>query len=178
MSASTKNWIGAFLLGAALFAAVGFSYPGFSQIGELQAAIQERADLLSVRSDTVTRLKNFGAEYDQRESEVAKFTSVIPSNKSIAELISAVQSIAAGSGVQIDSVNITDTQAAGAKGPTSRLNLKIDGRAPYNSLTVFVDSMEKNIRLLDVNGIQASTEEGRGNSLRFTITGEAYFLKK
>ncbi|HEY4520503.1 MAG TPA: type 4a pilus biogenesis protein PilO [Candidatus Paceibacterota bacterium] len=175
MSPGSKNLTGAVLCALAGVLFWVFVMPSYSMIGQTQTAVSERQALLDDRTKTIASIEEIVKEYQKREQEVARLSSVVPAKKSAAEVVSAIQDIAGRTGLQLVSLGLAD-QKADQNIPYNTLNIDISLSGSYLSLVSFLETLEKNIRLMDVVSIDATQSAGGGN-LGFRVRVNAYYLK-
>lgn len=173
---ANKHYIGAGLIALALALAWVLDYSAYGGISSLRAAIAEREQVASDRQTTLDNVRRLERDYESRKDQVARFAAVIPDEKSAAELVSALEAIAARSGIQLTEI-ATSAITATTKDPYNALALSIKARGPYASLYGFLDGTEKNIRLIDLDSVEAASDEAQAGVLNVIIRGKVYFLK-
>ena len=173
-----KNYIGAGLIAIAIVLFWALALPFYNGISDLDAAVKEREDLLNSRTAIITNIKNLNKEYQKRIPEIAKLSAIVPSKKSIAEVLSAINDVSAKNGVQLSSsammgqkTSATDTV------PYNLLSLEMELSGSYPGLTNFLKSLERNLRLVDITSVDAATSFGTISTLNFNVKGNAYYLK-
>ncbi|MBX4211621.1 MAG: type 4a pilus biogenesis protein PilO [Candidatus Yanofskybacteria bacterium] len=171
-----KKLLGAGLIAVALFLFWLFPYPAYQKIAAYRSAIGEREQLLVERRAAMDQITKLKKEYDQRASQIQRFSAVIPSKMATAELISALEQIANQSGVQMGDVTFSDSKQQ-TQTDYQLLGVGINGKGTYSGLVTFLESIERSIRLLDVSKVDAGTDTSQGSLLNFTIQADAYFLK-
>lgn len=172
-----KRIFGAFTIGIALF----FFWPvvigGWQQVSAFRAAVAERQQLLDQRTTILANVQSSLQEYQQKvtQADGQKFTAIVPVHKDTAEVVSALQDIAAQSGVQLSGIRTADEKAtAASQFQTLALTLELTGS--YPSMRQFLTSLEQYARLVNVQSIEASTDS-TSSQLRFVIHANVYFLK-
>lgn len=169
-----KNLLGTLLIAAGLFLFWMFLVPEFRNVMARNEAIQQRRDLLAERQKLMAKIKEAYVQYQERAGDIRKFSAVVPVKKSTAELISELEAIAGQSGMQLTNISIQQGQSAGDYQVLS-INAELAGA--YGSLLAFLGAAEQNVRLLDVDSINASAGEGGAALPRFSIRAIVYFLK-
>ncbi|MBX4189998.1 type 4a pilus biogenesis protein PilO [Candidatus Parcubacteria bacterium] len=171
----SRNYIGAVLIAAAGIIFWVFAMPAYDDIKSLKAANEERATILQNRTAIIDNISKLTQQYQERASDIQKLSYVIPSSKSPAELVSAIQDIAVKNGLQLTSLVLadqkTDEQAAYSTQP---VDMGLVGS--YPAFKSFLESLEKNIRLLDVISLDANPTGDSISLIGFRIKANAYFL--
>src|SRR3989344_2896095 len=175
----SKNYIGAGLIAIAIVLFWALALPFYYRISDLDTAIKEREDLLKSRNTIIANIKELNKEYQKRIPEIAKLSAIVPSKKSIAEVLSAIDDVSAKNGIQLFSSAIigqktSDTDA----NPYNLLSLEMGLSGSYLGLTNFLRSLERNLRLVDITSVDAATAAaGNTSTLNFVVKGNAYYLK-
>ncbi|MBI2062095.1 MAG: type 4a pilus biogenesis protein PilO [Candidatus Yanofskybacteria bacterium] len=173
-----KNYIGAGLIAIAIVLFWALALPVYNRISDLDAAIRERGDLLQSRNTIMANIKNLNKEYQKRISEITKLSAVVPSKKSVAEILSAVDDVSAKNGIQLFSSAIIGQKASETDvNPYNLLSLEIGLVGSYPGLANFLRSFEKNLRLVDITSVEAAAGLGNTSVLNFIVKGNAYYLK-
>lgn len=173
-----KNYTGAGLIAIAVVLFWAIALPLYNRVSDLDAAIGEREDLLNTRSTIMANIKNLNQEYQKRISEITKLSTIVPSKKSIAEVLSAVNDISTKNGVELFSSSIIGQKTSDADAnPFNLLSLEMGLNGSYPSLTNFLRALEKNLRLVDITSVDATAGIGTSSILNFVVKGNAYYLK-
>lgn len=175
---TNKNYIGAALVALAFVGAWGWILPEYNRISELGVAINERQALFSSRSAIVQRIQTLNNEYQQRSADVAKISSVLPSKKSLAEIVSSLDKITTQNGLQIVNASIIGRETGSQTSAYTTLPISISLNGSYRGLVSFLQSVEKNIRIMDVASINASSASAENPGLlNLLLLGNTYYLK-
>ena len=173
-----KNYIGAGLIALALIGAWGWILPEYNKISELNVALEERQELYDSRSAIIKRIQDLNKEYQQKAADVTKISSVLPNKKSLAEIVSAVDKLSAQSGLQLVSATIAGKPSNGQAGSYNFLPVEITMSGGYPGLISFLQSAEKNLRIIDFISIDAAVGLADNSALlNFSMKGNAYYLK-
>lgn len=171
-----KRIFGATTIAIALFAFWPAVIGGWQRVNALRDGVAEREALLTERRKILANLVSLNEEYQQQIAQEAgrNLLAVVPVKKDTAEIVSAFQAMATQTGMNIIELQVT----AGTKqrdAVANTLNIGIDMTGSYPAMRAFLDAMEREVRLLNVNTISVSDDQSGG--LRFTIEAEAYFIE-
>ncbi len=173
-----KNYIGAGLIAIAIVLFWAVALPFYNSVSDLDVAIREREDLLNSRNTIITNIKNLNNEYQKRIPEIAKLSAIVPSKKSIAEVLSAINDVSAKNGIQLFSSAITGQQTSDVNTNSyNLLSLEMGLSGSYPGLTNFLKALERNLRLVDITSVDATAALGNTSTLNFVVKGNAYYLK-
>ena len=174
-----KNYIGAGMIAITVVLFWVLALPFYNRISDLDTAIKERESLLSSRNTIITNIKNLNKEYQKRIPDIAKLSAIVPSKKSVAEVLSAINDVSAKNGIELFSSAIIGQKVSDADiSPYNLLSVEMGLNGNYPGLTNFLRAFERNLRLVDITSVDAATS-GLGNTsaLTFVIKGNAYYLK-
>jgi Tfp pilus assembly protein PilO len=151
---------------------------GWQKVSAMRAAVAEREELLQKRRDILADVATAYGELTRRlgSQEGQKFTSFVPVKKDTAEIVSALQDIAAGSGAQLLELRTTEVRPK-AGDPYHTLKLTIDLQGSYAGMRQFLVGLEKYVRLLNVQTIEVTPDSRNPGQLRFSIDADTYYLQ-
>lgn len=175
----SKNYIGTGLIAMAIILFWALVLPLYNGVSDLDTAIREREDLLNSRNTIIININNLNKEYQKRVSEIGKLSAIIPSKKSIAEVLSALDDVSVKNGMELFSSAITSQKTSDTDlNPYNTLSLDMAFNGNYLGLTNFLKAFERNLRLIDITSIDAGAA-GTGDTpiLNFIVKGNAYYLK-
>lgn len=173
-----KNYFGAGLIALAFIGAWGWVLPEYNKISELNVALNERHELYDSRSATLKKIQDLNQEYQQRAPDVARISAILPSKKSLAEMVSAIDRLSVQSGLQLISSTIVGKPADSQVGAYKFLPIEMTMSGSYPGLVSFLQSVEKNLRIMDITSIDAAAgSTDNPGLLNFSIKGNAYYLK-
>lgn len=170
-----KQYIGALII--AIAGALFWIMPAafYNKIVSLKEAVAERETITRERRDILEKIQELNRLYNDRSSDINKLSLVVPKSKDAAEILSSVQDMASRSGLQLISSSIS----SGNSEPDSSFELvtiELGLLGNYPSLIIFLDSLEKNTRLIDVVSMNINPLS-EGTILSFRLTAQAYYLK-
>lgn len=173
-----KNYIGTGLIAIAIVLFWALALPFYNGVSDLDTAIKEREDLLKSRNTIITNIKDLNKEYQKRIPEIAKLSAIVPSKKSVAEVLSAIDDVSTKNGVQLFSSSITSQKGSDTDAiPYNLLSVEIFLNGNYPGLTNFLRAFERNLRLVDITSVDAAGGLGNTSILNFVVKGNAYYLK-
>lgn len=172
---NSKQLMGAGILAIAGLLAFAWAYPTYKKIAAAKEAIVIREQVLAERTQIIENVEALSKEYERRSNEVSKFSQVLPGKKNLAELIASVEAMATRSGVVVSEFKISDAKAAEGE-PVTKIEISFKIDASYEALIGFLNNIEKNIRILDINTIDIGSKEGI-NILNISLKGNTYIIK-
>jgi Tfp pilus assembly protein PilO len=168
-------------LGAVLVALAGALFfllvlPQYDAISARRAALAERSDLLTERQGLVKKIDDWKKEMATRADDIKDFSYIVPATKDAPDLVSMIQALASENGLQLNGLSMgTNDQSEGASYATQSLDLSLAGG--YVAFRSFMDEMEKNIRIIDIDSIDAAPTTENSPVIGFRVKAHAYFLQ-
>ncbi len=172
-----KNYIGAGLISIAMVLFFVLALPFYNGVADLDTAVKERENLLNSRGAIIANIQELNKEYQKRIPEIAKLSAIVPAKKSIAEVLSAIDSVSTQNGIGLVSSAITGQKSSEADTPYNLLTLDMNLNGSYPGLTNFLKALEINLRLIDITSIDAAANLGNISNSNFVVKGNAYYLK-
>ncbi len=172
-----KNYTGAGLIAIAIILFWVLALPFYDRVSDLDATIKEREDLLNSRNAIMANIRELNKEYQKRISDIAKLSAIVPSKKSVAEVLSSLNDMSTRNGVGLVNSSITGQKSNDNINPYELLALDMNLNGSYIALTNFLKALESNLRLVDISSIDAASGTGKSAILNFVVKGNAYYLK-
>ena len=175
---NAKNIFGAICVAVALF----FLWPGvfgaWSQLQALRDARTERQALAAKREEILANATKEYARLKQllQRSAGTTFSSLVPTKKDSAELVSALSTIAATSGLQLTRFETSEPAVATTGEPYATLVLQIELSGDYGALRTFLTDLETYVRILNVRRLEIARDPTSG-ALSYKIEAETYYVK-
>lgn len=172
-----KNYLGAGLISIALFSFWILGMPAYSQRGQLKEVIAQRTEVLSERLAIIEKIRQLNTYYAEQSANIKKLSAIVPAAKSSAELVSSIDSLASQHGLQLIAFSANEERGE-LTAPYRSLSIDMTLTGSYLSLFGFLEGLERNVRIIDVNSIDAAPSTGEDTAiLQFRIRASAYFLK-
>lgn len=175
MSTTSKNIFGALLAAVGFFVLLGLVWFEYGKMQDLKVAIDEREKLVVERTELAASIKKLTDQYRSAIGDTRKFEAVIPRRQDIDEVVSALEVISQRSGIQIDDTSIIEDKAGMTQTLTRTMAINIKGKGPYEGIRTFVSNLEQNVRLIDLQSFELTTEEG-STLITFDVKARAYFI--
>jgi len=170
---SSQNLLGSILLAIAVFALFGFVLPIYDEIRATQTAIDDRTLSIAQLQEALQSVERLKGNIGGRIEEVQKLGGVISEGKRADEVVSSIDAIANQSGMQIVQFSMGDVGIAdGISTATLDMNL----RGAYPSFMSFLESLENNLRLFDVQSVTIATPSD-SSILNINLKINLYYLK-
>ncbi len=195
MSASTKRAL-SLILSAGLVVASLFIYatlisPEYAEVKNLRGEFFSKSDLLNSQKTSIDQVRKLIAQYQGVAKLGESLSLALPEDESVSSIMSQINAISQASGLTIQSVGINYLPAkqatvklTSAKGIGSlKLDLKLAGS--YSALKNFLQSLETNIRIMDMQSLKiesvqsiAQSKAGTQDLFNFTLSVNTYYQAK
>lgn len=175
----SKSILGAFLFALALALLVGIGWPLFQGMRALEAEAGARDAMLQDRTKTVADILALAQTYDNRATDVNRVSAIVPSTPTVPDLISALESIAYRSSMYLSNISLKEAKQPASANDVTAMTISVTVDGAYGSLETFLQDLEKNIRLIDVQSITVSpADPDNPDAISVQLTATAYFLKQ
>jgi len=133
---------------------------------------QEKATLVG-RQELLAKVEQLKGVYDDYESQLKKVYYILPKNQEIPNLIVQLEALASENGLileQVDFIKEESKQRSDPEQPQSssvgykNINVALKLVGEYPAFTSFLEALEHNVRIADVNSIELSLEKGSETS--------------
>ena len=173
---TSRVYIGAFLIAAALLLFWVLVMPTYDMIGAQRSALADRTDILGNRSAIIANINSLLQQYTTHAADIARFSAIVPAQKSAPELVSAIQALATANGLQMTSIALSGTVNQDTN-PYQSQSIDLGLAGSYPAFKSFLEALEKNIRLIDIISLDASPTTENSPIISFRLKGNAYYLK-
>ncbi len=148
--------------------------PAFSSVSILRDEAALRKDEAEKERQVLEKIKSLSGAVDSRQSEVKRLEAAIPNSESKPELISIMENLASQNGLGLIAISAellpddpksrkerVDNILQGALLKTLKLDLKLTGN--YEAFKSWLDAVENNLRIFDIQNISFSVKENSGS---------------
>lgn len=169
------------LFSAAIFAYTSFIQPAYREIRTLQDKRQSSEDLLKRQENAMVAVKQLSDKYQSLTDLRDVLSMSLPLGERIPEIINQFQGIAQADKIIIESLSLQYLPMVSApadSGVESLGTIKIMARVsgPYKSINSFLDALQNNVRIMDINSIKVERGVARGNDmLTYNLTVDTYY---
>lgn len=174
-----RNIFGAFVIALALFSFWPFVVGRYQEVTAMRRGLAEREALVDARQ---AALDNINVEFEKFQTQLGgrddlnKFVAIVPAGVDAATILSSVDAIATGTGMQLVEVSVSENRSKkSSKTNSVGIDLELEGR--YESFTAFLAQLEQNVRLMDVQTLDVTANAQLPGIMRFQINANAYFLR-
>lgn len=161
-----------------------FAYPSFNEISVLMDEKSKYENSLGLVADIENRKNELLTEFNKiSDTDRKNIDSVLPNSLDFVRLISQIDLIAESQGILIDKVSSKDTDPSVGESiaeaapatlyQSSRISFSFT--APYDQFNIFMNRLEKSLRILDIRSVKISTQENKPSS--YSVDFETYWLK-
>lgn len=171
----TKNkLIGTSLVALSLMGLLAFVLPLYQGIGEYRSAIRSQKEKIDQKEKFLAKVSDFKKKLDDKKNGLDKLDGLLTKKKDIQDVIVTLETITRESGVFVSSLKTSVANKEGTKDSTELLQIEMSVSGQYSALENFLRSLEKNLRIFDVQAIDIVEKEGL---LNMDLKFNTYFLK-
>ncbi len=174
--------------------------PAFSSVSNLRGEAALRKDEVEKERQVLEKIKSLSGAVDSRQSEVKRLEAAIPNSESKPELISIMENLASQNGLGLIAISAellpddpksrkerVENILQGAVLKTLKLDLKLTGS--YEAFKSWLDAVENNLRIFDIQNISFSVKENSGSQnqtevlkinpvMEYAVVVNTYLIKK
>jgi Tfp pilus assembly protein PilO len=161
-----------------------FAYPSFGDLNNLLGEKQKYIDSLNMVSNIENKKNELTTKFNEIPSDDKKnIDTILPSSLNFVKLISQIDAVAAKYGISISNVSSkeadssvgTSIENAGPSKPYRSSIIGFSFTTSYENFKVFLDDLEKSLRILDIKSARLETKENGLYS--YNVEFETYWLK-
>jgi Tfp pilus assembly protein PilO len=174
MKASSKRILSillsaVFLLGT-LVVYGNFIQPEINAASSLQSIVASKTNLLNSQKVAVSQVSQLISQFQNAAALQKTVTLAIPLSPDTTEILNQWQAIAQSAGVTLQSLNV---QPVGASGPAAtgtlvkkigNVAITVSALGSYTALKQFLQDIETNVRVTNVNTFELNAAQGGGQS--------------
>lgn len=135
-----------------------FIYPNIDQLKNLNIQIYARDKENQAMEVKIVDLRALKAAFDQNPQKVGKFDLAMPKNDAMPDLLVSLEEMSQKSALSMPTV----ANKSKSDGKYTSINIAFEGS--YESLKMFLDDLENNIRLVAVSSISLSTKDVKADN--------------
>ena len=167
--------------------AVGYAFilPTYNDLTVLNEEKQKYNDALETVANIEIRKNELLSKFNSISAEDKKSIEVfLPDSVSFVRLISEIDSLASKQGISIDRISSRDTdpsvgatiEDAGPQKPYRSSVIGFSFTASYDKFRIFMDDLEKSLRILDIKSLRISPE--REGLFVYNVEFETYWFRQ
>ena len=179
-----------FALAALVVVILVLTLPAYQGMSQKKSDLKLEEERLEETKEINGKLKDLAEQYEAHRAEAEKIMMALPSKEEIPNLLVSMEAISAENGMLLQSLGFsiqsdnTGRLAAGEEGQIAppgqqfkKLGLDMSLNGSYSSLKNFLASVEKNLRIIDIESIDFGASEGEGASdiFEYSIQGVTYY---
>lgn len=177
-----------FMLAVSIGGFALFIVPQYKEVQEIQAKAKDYNQILDNARTLQEQRNKLVTKYNAFDQTLlTKLNVMLPRNPENVKLILELDSIAKSYGVFLQNVKIEDassntqtatrpgTPAANTDIGTLRITFSVSG--PYQGFTNFIRTLEKSLRIVDIQKITFTSLDDTRNTYQYTVGIKTYWLK-
>ena len=153
-----------------------FTLPNYDSIKVLKEEIAVRRDILSDRESLIKKIENLNKAYQENITDVSKLSQLIPKDKELAEITSAIDDMVRKSGASLEGMKFSVRRGRGEE-KINRIVADVRISGSYESLTSLLEMIEQSIRIFDPLSIVVALQGQKDDMLDIKLDLATYYLK-
>lgn len=147
-----------------LIAAVGLViflvYPKYQDLAFLRKQLKQKGEEFSSRQEYFSEVNRVSEELNNYQEELEKIDSALPEDPSLPEIYDYFQKVSSQNGLVLTNINVGPLVDSKANLNTKETGISIAVSGSYTALKNLLSSLYKSARLIEVENISFSPEEG------------------
>ena len=172
----TRTYIGALLMAVAGILFWVLAMPAYDKVNNLRSAQDERGSILDNHTAIIGNLDKLNKQYSANAANIQRFANIVPATKDSAELVSTMQALASQNGLTLTGIALSAAQNQDTN-PYNTQPIDIGLSGSYPSFRSFLNALETNLRVIDVQTIDVNPISGNVSTLSFRVKANTYYLK-
>jgi len=173
-----KNIIIAILVLGFVGVIIFLDIPMVQNVLNINKDINVQQNLFDEKSEFIQTVKKLAEKYTGNEGVFKQLDFILPDNQDEPNLIVQLETIANNSGIVLSNIAIVEEKKEEGKTSdygTANINLKLSGS--YESFKSFLETVENNLRLIDIDSIDfnAQIKEGMVANFDFNVILKTYY---
>jgi len=156
--------------------------PAYEEVLQLRNELAPQTILLLDTQQDVSRVQSLKAQYQNSERIIASLDDNLPPQELVASLMSQINAISRSSGVTMRAIGISylpvrpsTVRLSFARG-VGTLRLELASVGNYSSLKRFLQLLETNIRVMDVNALSIDLAASSNQDIyNYSVTVDTYY---
>ncbi len=177
-----KSLVGAILISVAVFVFWVVILPGYEGRSHFLSTIESRSVDLESKNGLLRKITELEGEYQSKYAELKRLSLVVPAKKNIEEMITSLDSISSQSGIVLRKMGLFARDGGDLDLPYNTVFVDLSVSGTYDSLSNFLNTIEKSIRLIDGVELSLSIDKDPAVSgsgfLIMSFKGNAYFISQ
>lgn len=154
--------------------------PAYEDVSSLRAVRDEKKDIIIELGNFIKKIAEWRDNFAKFEEGRAKMNLALPSGEDFPNLIVSLENLAGSSGVILGSIDFGAAvrgRSIAAKSDevnalASDLTIQVSGT--YEAFKAFLDKVESNARVVDIQSISFSSNTDKAGIFDFTILAKVY----
>jgi len=170
-----KNIIIIVLITVFLVVVFFLDWPLFKQTSSLRDEIKSYNKLIEERKELIAKVEQLKDIYEDRQTDINKVYYALPQRQEIPELIVQLEALASENGLILESLDIkekkrateTNEKKAAVSSQINILEISLALSGSYPAFKGFLEALEYNVRIMDVQKIEFSFKKGQEEGAAF-----------
>jgi Tfp pilus assembly protein PilO len=139
------------LIAASVYIFINFIKPEMQKKNDLAAQILEEKDKIQILNDYQNKFNILTQNYQNLGNKIDMINQAIPTDSQTAQVLATFDAISKKTNLSLNSLNfITQT---GSNNSYNTLDIKTDFSANYDTFKTWLNEIEKELRLFDINHV-------------------------
>jgi len=170
------------LLIATIFVYSVLISPAYREINQLRGDLASKNELLKNQKKIVEKVKELLSRQQSLSVPKQAVSLVLPNSEKYPELINQISGLARAANLRLESINLSllpfqDSFSTGDENVpvVGVVQISVDLEGSYDSLKTFIQTIENNIRVMDLVKLTVSKRNQGGDNFLYNLVINAYY---
>lgn len=154
--------------------------PAYEDVGSRRTVREEKKEIIIELENLKKKTAQWRADFSKAEKSIVKMNLALPNGEDFPNLIVSLEDLAGSSGVVlglIDFGGVIRGRSSAVKSDKVNalaLDLTMQIRGTYEAFKLFLDKIESNVRVLDIQSITFSSDSAKAGMFDFVVLAKVY----
>jgi len=156
--------------------------PAYQEINQLRGDLASKSDILDNQTRVVEKVKELLDEYQGFSSLKQAVSLTLPNSEAYPDLINQISGLSRASNLNLDSISLNPlpynesfSLSNGNVPVVEIMQVTIDLTGSYESLKTFLQTIETNIRVMDLVRLTITPDSQTGGDFSYNLVINAYY---
>ncbi|MEX2436536.1 MAG: hypothetical protein WD471_00050 [Candidatus Paceibacterota bacterium] len=185
MRSSTKRILsilfsGIFLI-ATITVVVNYIFPALNEVTEKRSTLYSKEQFLNNQANAIEGVQGLINSFQEFSELQETVNQAIPTSENTTQILNQVDVISRASGVLLESIDVTSQTFLPSERPLHKrlgsMNVVVDAQGGYDNLKTFLEFLENNVRVFEINefSIAPIGDVGLSSNYKITLLVETFF---
>jgi len=157
--------------------------PTYKEINQLRGEMLSRMNVLEEQREIIAKVKELLIQYQSVAQVRDTISLILPTDEDYSTLINQINGLGKAANMRVEAISLSTTPvqqsvSAGTRAAAPRvseLRFTVQASGTYQSLKTFLQVLETNMRIMDLNSLGINPGTGTGQNYLYNIVATTYY---